>query len=400
MRFDRPTLAQMTLRYGFVAAFFALSALPLAGLLTPFSIFVPVQENRTLAPRPRLSRPPDFTALSQAADRWFVDHFGLRSFLIRLKTQIDFSLFRTSDRVHIGSDGWLFYRSVMDREKPMVYDMLRKIEPDVLAGITAFKESLNSRGIRLVIAPNLLADRFLQDKLPGTVPHLRSPPQFDHFLAGLRELPGIVYVDTPKILAQAQRERPIFHRTDFHWNDPAAFAVARDLVDIIGRLEGRSEPVWRHALEIETQKLSGGIAMFMPVFFPPSETALFVKRNWSTAPGYRVAMNDGGFETSVHVDPPKPTLLPSTVVLGDSYFDGIIRSGFDSYFNAMYRLRWNYNTKISDLATLLPPDTRYVIIQFIEVNITTLKAFADRDDIARACEIIRARQPAPQQARN
>src|SRR5690242_19550212 len=114
-----PSTSHGKMRYGFVAAFFLMSVLPLVAMATGLSITSPVQENRTLAPPPRWSTPPDFTALTQQADRWFTDHFGLRSFFIRLKTQIDLSVFHTSNRVHIGSDGWMFYRSVMDVEKPL-----------------------------------------------------------------------------------------------------------------------------------------------------------------------------------------------------------------------------------------------------------------------------------------
>jgi hypothetical protein len=390
-----PTPLDRMRPYGFVAAFFLMTILPLIALFAGVTLTTPVQENRTLAAAPHWTWPPDFTALSQQADRWFTDHFGLRSLLIRLKTQIDLSVFRTSNRVHIGSDGWLFYRSVMDLEKPSVEDLLGKTEPEVLAGIEAFGQALSSKGIRLIIASNLLADRFVPDKLPRTVPRLPSSPRFDHFLAQLATLAGISYLDTPAILKRTQQQRQIFHKTDFHWNDPAAFDVARELVELIAHLEGREAPIWRHELEIETRRESGGIAMFMPVFFPPSEEGLFTKRNWPNPDGYSVASNVQPFETVVRVSPHKPTLLPATVVLGDSFFDGIIRSGFDAYFNEMYRIRWSHKTKISDLAAALPASTRYVVVQFIEVSRTALLDFADRDDIALAVSIIRTREPAP-----
>ena len=34
-------------------------------------------------------------------------------------------------------------------------------------------------------------------------------------------------------------------------------------------------------------------------------------------------------------------LLPTTVVLGDSFFDGYFRAGFDAYFNTLLRMRWS-----------------------------------------------------------
>ena len=62
--------------------------------------------------------------------KWFNDHFGFRDFLIRSKTQIDYSVFGMSTRIHVGSDGWLFYRSVMDVEKPKFEKILETVKEE------------------------------------------------------------------------------------------------------------------------------------------------------------------------------------------------------------------------------------------------------------------------------
>lgn len=380
-------------RFGFVALFAALTMLPLICMAVGINIVKPVDENRALASPPAWKWPPHWTVLSGQADKWFNDHFGLRSFLIRLKTQIDYSVFRTSSRVHIGSDGWLFYRSVMDREKPSVEELLSKDEAQVVAGIATFNEALRERGIRLIIVPNLLADRFVPNELPATVPHLSSPPKFDHFLSALADLPNLGYVDTLAILKRTQRVRQVFHKTDFHWNDPAAFEVGRELVDRIAAMESRPIPFWTHSLGIETRRESGGIAMFMPLFFPPTEIGLFLKKTWSDPPGRRAAFNQGPYEDIIYNEASRE-LLPPVLVVGDSFFDGIERSGFDGYFRAFFRMRWKSATKISDIARALPADARYVIVQFIEVSRVTLLAFADHADVAKAASIVQKHQSA------
>jgi len=377
--------------HGFIAAFFALCLLPLASTAARVTVVQPVDENRRLAAPPTWSWPPDLTAITQQAERWYSDHFGLRSLLIRLKTQIDLSLFRTSDRVHVGSDGWLFYRSVMDQEKPSVQKTLGAHEADILAGINAFGAALHAKGIHLIILQNLLADRFVPEKLPTSVPRLPSPPRYDHFLHGLAALPDISYLDSQAILGRLQQDRPIFHKTDFHWNDPAAFEVAHALVERIARLDRRSEPVWSHKLEIETRPMSGWTARFMPVFRLPSEDALFVKPTWTHAPGYAPAYNEGAFEYVARVATPNHALLPPTVVYGDSFFDGIMRSGFDVYFRTLYRARVKHDLKLSGIANSLPADTRYLVIQFIEVTNAMMLAFADKTDLALATQMIRDR---------
>jgi hypothetical protein len=287
----------------------------------------------------------------------------------------------------------------MDAEKPSVEDLLSKSEADVIAGIANFNEALREKGICLIILSNLFSDRFVPNELPGTVPHLPSPPRFDHLLAKLAALPDLAYVDTPAILERAQRTRPVFHKTDFHWNDPGAFEVAHEMVDLIARIDGRKRSVWTHKLEIETKRESGGIATFMPLFFPPSENGLFLKKTWTDPVGRRELVNQGPYEDIVH-NPPNADLLPSVLVVGDSFFDGILRSGFDNYFRDMYRVRWTSKIKISDIAAALPTDTRYIVLQFVEVSRTALLAFADQADVAFAISIVRSHQPVPATTRS
>jgi hypothetical protein len=94
------------------------------------------------------------------------------------------------------------------------------------------------------------------------------------------------------------------------------------------------------------------------------------------------------------VPQPDPKLLPTIVVVGDSFFDGINRAGFPVYFRNMYRVRWNPNLKVSDIAAALPPDARYVLVQCIEVNTHALLGFADKADVTLATERIAARPAA------
>jgi hypothetical protein len=383
-------------RYGFVSAFFLLTLLPFFATITSLTFVTPVDEKRQLAPPPQWEWPLDGASFVKQTMGWFDDNFGLRSLLIRLKTQIDFSVFRTSDRVHIGSDGQLFYRSVMDVEKLGVEEQLRIHETDILTGIRAFNDALRARGMRLILIVNLLADRFVPEKLPKTVPHLPSPPRMDDFIAKVAAIRDLVFIDATAILKQEQTERPVFHKTDFHWNDPAAFGVARAIVERIAAMEGRSEPVWTHKLEIETKELSGGIASFMPLFFPPSENGLFVKKTWTDPPGLASSFKEGLYEYVGRVTTPNSNLLPTIVVVGDSFFDGMSRTGFQAYFRNMYRARWNGNLKLSDIAAALPPDTRYVVMQFIEVNQGALFGFADKADVALAVKQIAARTSALQ----
>ena len=67
-------------------------------------------------------------------------------------------------------------------------------------------------------------------------------------------------------------------------------------------------------------------------------------------------------------DHPSPDLFAPIVVLGDSFIDGIVRSGFMEYFGTVYRAEMGRtaNVRIPDLLDRLPPDCRYLMHEFIE----------------------------------
>ena len=372
----------------FLALFFALALLPLAQMAFHFAREPAVDENRTLATAPSAQTP--VTSWPRVADRWFADHFGLRRLLITLKTQIDFRLFGTSDRVLVGRDGQLFYRSVVNVQEPAIQSLLARRGDALLANIAGFTSALQRAGIRPILMLNLMSDRFYPDLLPAAAQPKPARPLIEEFAGRLAGIPGVLFVDSTAILRRVQAERRVFHRTDFHWNEPAAFEVARALVNRIGTAEGRDGTVWTHRLEIETRPYTGGIARFMPLFAPPVEQALYVKPTWTWPPGYREATFEGIFHEVMRAGP-DPRLLPPIVLLGDSFLDAVMASGLAANFTATYRKRWDDELKLSDFVRYLPAETRWLLVQFIEVNEAAFRAFGDDEDVALAIQLLETR---------
>src|SRR5580704_10951670 len=79
------------------------------------TIVSPIEERRAANPFPSVrllaSTNGDFAA---RLNEWFDDRVGIRDLFIREKNQIDYTLFRTSKKVYVGADGWLFYRYPID----------------------------------------------------------------------------------------------------------------------------------------------------------------------------------------------------------------------------------------------------------------------------------------------
>lgn len=376
----------------FVLIFAVLIFLPLLQMTTGIVPVVPVSENRHLAPAPIATTPLE--RIPRVVNEWFNDHFGLRPLLIRLKTQIDYSLFKTSDRVLVGRDGWLFYRSTVNVEPAAVEALLSgPAEERIVRGTRDFSDALEQAGIHTVLIVNMMSDRFYGDKLPAGALRRPAHPRIDGLVEKLRALPNVKFIDSFSILRAAMSARPVFHKTDFHWNDPAAFLVAKAAVDAMSVREDFPKSAWSHQLEIQIMPLSGGIASFMPLFLPPSEDALMVKPNYRWGPDLKQQSHVGLFESLTATTPGAPGFLPPAVFVGDSFLDGMIRAGLQSPFVSTARIRWNDGVKLSAIAANLPADARWMLIEFIEVQLGAMNAFADVDDVAKAVEILRKRSP-------
>lgn len=371
-------------RIVFVLGFIAVLWLPLAAMQSGFSGATALAENRKLAPLPQLSSWRNLDQSAKDGVKWFDDHFGFRDILVRAKTQIDYSVLGISSRIHLGTDGWLFYRSVMDVEKPATELMLRgqgelgraTDQAAVLAGARALAHKLAARGVQLIVMVAPMKDQYYGNYLPHTARQLPQPRQITALQEHLKQIPELIYLDSEPILRKAAQSRTVFHRTDFHWNAPAAFEVSQVLVNRLGQLEGRARPVWQHPLEIERRAFSGGEASFMPLFFPPTEQGLFVKPNW-VEPAHQLLRKQGPFEWVYKNRQPQSAPLGTMVVLGDSFFDAMGESGTQIYFSNLYRARAS-DTNLNAVLAALPPDTRYFFLEFIEVSNSAMTDLAQQ----------------------
>lgn len=377
-RFFKHWIMPQAAKKAVVVAFFATLFIPGIQMATALVSFASVVENRKLAPWPAFEPDKGIQKYIEAGQLWFDDHFGFRPFLIRLATQVDYSLFDHSSRIHIGKDGWLYYRSVLDREQPYAEHVLSSSGPTIVAGVLELNRLLRQRGITLIFAPVPLKAYFYPDFVPSSAPRMPKHPQIEPFFAALNRIDDLFFVDSIAILKKTATRQEIFYKTDFHWTDPAAFNVAKSIVDEISHREGRSTSAWDHELKIVNRPESGGQANFMPMFNPPSEIAPHVEPTWTPAARTDVtSMPPFAFVSRAKANDPR--LLPPIVVLGDSYFDGFIRSGFMEKFSTVYRAEKN-NVRLPELLAKMPPDTKYLLLEFVEVS---FGVYQDLTDLAQ-----------------
>jgi len=365
-----------------VAGFGLLALFPLWEAATRWLPDQPLDEKRLPVPEPRWQTSPNLRTYLTGWQDWFDDRYAGRNLLIRLKTQLDYSLFSYSDKIYIGADGWLFYRSVYDDKISAEQEYTRPVADNIMAQFRHLRLWLGARGITLILIDVPLKDVFYSEMLPASAPRLPAPSVEDKIRHRLHDETGAVCIDAAAVLNTVKRERPVFHRTDFHWNDPAAFAVAQDTVDQMAWLLGDPALGWRLRLEIEKRPNSGGEAAFMPLLRPVTEESLFVTPTWKEAPA-DVTYYQAPFEYVHVLRSPPSRMLPPVVILGDSFFDGMIRSGFAEHFSALYRARI-YNSTFQDVLLHLPRGTRFMVVEFIETAIGPVSSPLDFEALDRS----------------
>ncbi len=345
----------------FIVLFFVLLLLPSVQNATGIALLKPVEEYRKKAEAPSISITTLITnkgELGSSFLRWYDDRYGFRDLLIRLKTQIDYSVFSKSDRIHIGLNGWLYYRNVLDNQKPGVERQPKRAMHKYYEELRTLSRYLRQQGITLVVLRMPLKDVIYPEYLPA-IPVLPFHRNADLVSDLLRSSPDVIYLDVTTRLKALKPSLQIFHKTDFHWTDPAGFCIAEDLVNLLSQLEGQ-RPLWDHPLEMEKKVISGGQARFMPLLWSPAETSIFNKKTWTDETLY--SKGDPPFREIYRAkNGNAQNVLPVTVVKGNSFFDALLRSGIANYFSELYIC--NSNVSFPDVLRILPTGTRYLIVQ-------------------------------------
>lgn len=236
---ERSRLVRLS-RRGHVVLFLSLLLLPLAAQLGDLAPQVPLQENRSLAPRPPLPRSwQQLVSFPAAFEAYYKDAFGFRRHLIRAHTIFKTKLLRQSPnrKAVIGRDGWLYFAG--ETEGLHTYD-----PPFSAAELRALAATIERRqrwfeqnGMRLyvLIPPNK------QSVYPE---HLPQPQRtwskinlydqlLQHFTAHSR---ADVFVDVKApILREKRAGTKVYYQTDSHWNDRAAWQAYLALMERLGR---------------------------------------------------------------------------------------------------------------------------------------------------------------------
>lgn len=195
-------------------------------------------ENRVLAEKPSFRKEDHTLNLDYPAefDAWFSDSFGFRSQLVTAYSKLTGNVFHVSSEkdVIIGKDGWLFYtptvpdstgvRTLDDNEiRHIVYNM------------QMMKQYAESHGAKLVFAAAPNKASIYPEYLPARYLQTGNENNLDALYAALSQTDFTV-CDWRGTLrnAAAQDSRPLYHKTDTHWNGDGAMLGYQTLMQTLG----------------------------------------------------------------------------------------------------------------------------------------------------------------------
>ena len=165
---------------------------------------------------------------------WFRDHFGLRRCLIRWHARMQMGVFNVSSskEVIVGKNGWLYYSGDNGTE----IDEYRCVNPFTEAELERARQALEARqtwlarrGIQFVfmVAPDKA--EVCSEHLPQWLKRVGTQSRLDQLISYLRAHSTINVLDVRPALLAAKERRPVFYKTDTHWNEFGAFIAYQQL---------------------------------------------------------------------------------------------------------------------------------------------------------------------------
>jgi alginate O-acetyltransferase complex protein AlgJ len=363
----------------FVLVFAAILAAPLLQMVFHFAREPVVDERREArsipAPIARLTALDPH--LFDDVNGWFDDRLGFRSVLIRLKNEIDYQIFSTSDKVIIGSHGWLFQRTFVNRIVGNARDP--SLSQQALDALMNLQVCLARRGVELVFVLNSTKSSIYPQFLPEKLPVDPPPRQARRLAEELYKNPQILFIDGERILSRHSGEQ-LFNKIDVHINLIGASYVYREMVTKIAHFIGKQPPDIPPEAWSAVNWSDGSEARFLAKFLPVEDIVYNTPRS-NTALS---SDNLGTFEYDVGKSElqerpdlplydwifrnkrPEATLLPPMMLFGTSFSDSFFALRYNEFFKTVYRTRSNYPELIGPLLRNLPDDVKIFVLEFPE----------------------------------
>jgi hypothetical protein len=359
--------------------------LPLLESLLGFDPTPPPQENRTLAGAPEF----EFTTeavekFPEVFEKYYDDHFGARSFLIRWNNYFKYYCLGVSpnpEKVILGKEGFFFEGGM----EPLI----RNLDPfseDGLEDWAQWQEYrtnwLAERGVKylLVIVPE--AWTIYPELLPDSLNRVHEESKTAQLVKYLQKNSKTPVLDLTATMLEEKGDRLLYRPLDPHWNQPAGFIASGTVASYLKRWFPAIEPLKMEEMETRDFLAAGGYlnrALSLPEdllerhyrVLPASPEAVEVPSPLENEWKDLTTFGPGSLVEAYEKDAPE---LPSAIVFHDSFGNYLI-----PYLSENFRrVVWVRNVSFSPEAVRLEkPDL--VIVETAERNIKPAQARPETD---------------------
>jgi hypothetical protein len=218
-------------------------------------------EKRNLAKEPPLNL-KQLSTFPEDYEKYFNDHFGLRNYLVRWHSLLQFKWLKISPHplVVVGKDGWLFYGdrpSITDYRGLLSYSSaeLMQIQQRMDKDTAMFK----SRGIKylIVVCPN--KDTIYPEFMPDTITRVKKSRRIDQLQQYLRASESSVHlVDPREALIKAKERFPVYDKLGTHFNYFGGLVTYQEIMSEISADFPQTAPLTPGDYQISMQTKEGG----------------------------------------------------------------------------------------------------------------------------------------------
>lgn len=355
----------MNFKTFFITIFISILFLPVLQWKFNFINYQKLNEKREKIKIDNINTTKDF-------EKYFNDNFGFRDLLIKSKNQIDYSLFRYSKQVYIGTDYWLADKSTITSQKNALDYLPRENEKKIQENIIKLNQKLKEQNITLILLPIPLKYTIYPEYF------MLSPDQINksgylRFRKFFQDNPQIHFVDLYKVFTENKDQLALYFKTDLHWTDVGAYLASKEIVKYISQIS-KTNINWQYSPKFETREMIGSESESMALLFPISEKAPYLVKNWLECnqkpyPSSSVSNTKDPFCMHYQQSPKcqNKNLLPKTVLIGNSFMLYFYNNGFLDNFQELYAL--HDLTNFQNLLQNIPQGTKYIIWQFFENEI-------------------------------
>lgn len=269
-------------------------------------------ENRELAERPQ----GPFGSMAELQDGWeryIMDHFGFRPFLIRWNNRMRLRLLGTSPvpSVVLGKEQWLFYCSEALADGHTFDDFrggmalspreLHALQERLEANQRAFAEK--DIAYLVVIVPN--KNTIYSEYLPDHIRKFRPTTRLDQLIEHMNKHSQLRVLDLRDPLFKAKVRHPVYWKTDSHWNSFGAYV---GYVEILRRLSdelpGMSAlPLKGDGVTVKRSPTGGDLAQMLSLqdLIPEeNETALSLEERGAPTPSGTLIFRHDSFGDNLY----------------------------------------------------------------------------------------------------